>query len=405
MNSTNLKEDENYQIYNDGRIYSKYSNKFLSYTMYNGYYGVSLKSTKIKKTIRVHRLVALYFVPNNLNKKTVNHIDGDKLNNDYTNLEWTTQIENNVHMQYMYFGSSSRQKRAVCQYNDDNELITYFPSMAEASRQTGISKDMISHCCRNKVNSTNDKNGNKYIFKYKEESSQKIPRPQDARQIEGFDNYYITPDGKIYSEWYQQYLHTQINSDGYEYVTLKNKKKKRFQIHSLVAKYFIGDIGESNDQINHIDHNRANNNINNLEYVTASQNGHHKFINGRNAQMTRKIWQLDLDGNILNTYDSIADAARKNNLTYSSLGGAVQGRLKTLKGYRWQYFDTPILPLEPNKLNTRKVVVYYDDGISILFDSVKEAAKEYNMDTRRISDACKSSRKYKDHVFTYASSD
>ena len=51
----------------------------------------------VKKTVRVHRLVALSFIPNLESKKTVNHIDGDKSNNYVHNLEWMTNTENMRH--------------------------------------------------------------------------------------------------------------------------------------------------------------------------------------------------------------------------------------------------------------------------------------------------------------------
>lgn len=60
------------------------------------YYNVQLSRDNINKYYSVHRLVATHFVPNIENKSTVNHIDGDRYNNCYSNLEWCT-VKENIH--------------------------------------------------------------------------------------------------------------------------------------------------------------------------------------------------------------------------------------------------------------------------------------------------------------------
>ena len=62
-----------------------------------GYKKVDFKKDGKRESVKIHRLVAKHFVANPYDKNTVNHIDGDPLNNYYKNLEWTNQGENIIH--------------------------------------------------------------------------------------------------------------------------------------------------------------------------------------------------------------------------------------------------------------------------------------------------------------------
>ena len=85
----------NYVIYEDGRVWSKKTNRILKQTfMTSGYKRVHLCNHPIKNQLSVHRLVAIHFIPNPLNKPHVHHEDGNKLNNHVSNLRWLTHIEN-----------------------------------------------------------------------------------------------------------------------------------------------------------------------------------------------------------------------------------------------------------------------------------------------------------------------
>lgn len=86
---------ENYIIYSDGRVFSKYKRIFLSPRMCRGGYSfVNLYQSRKMKSVKIHRLVALHFIPNPANKPCVDHIDGDKSNNHVSNLRWATISEN-----------------------------------------------------------------------------------------------------------------------------------------------------------------------------------------------------------------------------------------------------------------------------------------------------------------------
>jgi hypothetical protein len=71
--------------------------KMLSAVKRNKYLAVTLWMLNSKSMHSVHRLVAAAFLPNPENKATVNHIDGNKMNNHVENLEWATHSENSIH--------------------------------------------------------------------------------------------------------------------------------------------------------------------------------------------------------------------------------------------------------------------------------------------------------------------
>jgi hypothetical protein len=66
-----------------------------------GYKRIVLSKSGKTKTFMVHRLVLLSFIKNEFNKKSVNHKDGDKANNQIENLEWATLSENQIHRYYV----------------------------------------------------------------------------------------------------------------------------------------------------------------------------------------------------------------------------------------------------------------------------------------------------------------
>jgi hypothetical protein len=85
----------NYLIYDDGRVYSKKRNIFLKYnTNEIGYKFVDLYNNGKRKNIKVHRLVAIHYIPNNDNSLEVDHIDRDKTNNNVSNLRWVNHSDN-----------------------------------------------------------------------------------------------------------------------------------------------------------------------------------------------------------------------------------------------------------------------------------------------------------------------
>lgn len=92
----NIKTD--YIVYHDGKVYSEVSERFLKpYLNSNGYLRYNLRVNGKKIRLYAHQLVAQTYISNPHNKPTVNHDNGEKLDNHIDNLSWMTYTEQNIH--------------------------------------------------------------------------------------------------------------------------------------------------------------------------------------------------------------------------------------------------------------------------------------------------------------------
>ena len=90
-----IEDYPNYLIYPNGDVYNKKSNRLLKQSPdKNGYLKVCLSNNGKKKTIKIHRLIAIHYIPNPDNKPCVDHINHNTQNNNISNLRWVTIREN-----------------------------------------------------------------------------------------------------------------------------------------------------------------------------------------------------------------------------------------------------------------------------------------------------------------------
>lgn len=147
----------NYEISNRGNIRNKNTKHILAqYITRNGYCHVAIRDGKKWKGIYIHRAVAETFIPNTDNKPQVNHIDGDKTNNNVSNLEWVTHSENMCHALSM--GLASNKDRNIILTYEEAEWIRqhYIPRDRKygsrgLGRQFGVSHQMILDIVHNKT--------------------------------------------------------------------------------------------------------------------------------------------------------------------------------------------------------------------------------------------------------------
>ena len=90
-------------------------------------------------------------------------------------------------------------------------------------------------------------------------------------------DYYVSSDGRVASMKSKKWLRCSIVK-GYKYIKIKvDGKRKNVYVHRMVAECFLG---ESTLEVNHIDGNKMNNNVENLEYATHKDNMEHAYKNG-----------------------------------------------------------------------------------------------------------------------------
>lgn len=134
-----------------------------------------------------------------------------------------------------------------------------------------------------------------------------------------------------------------IKPNGYKVIDLyKNKKKKKFYIHRLVAESFI-DNPLNKPEINHINENKLDNRVGNLEWCTSSENKLAGTVVKR-ANETRKnkkvaykkVAMCDLNDNIIQIFDSIEIAVNETGVNRKTIYNSCNNKFKTRK-YKWKY--------------------------------------------------------------------
>ena len=117
----------------------------------NGYYMVGFFSKKERININIHRAMMETFVPNPSSYPHINHIDGNKLNNNLMNLEWCSSSYNTQHVHTIGLATSEHCEIEVHQYYLDGSYKASFKSLHEAARQTDGHASNIKHCIDGKI--------------------------------------------------------------------------------------------------------------------------------------------------------------------------------------------------------------------------------------------------------------
>lgn len=211
--------------------------------------------------------------------------------------------------------------------------------------------------------------------------------------INNEETYYsVSDEGQVRNDNTGKILKQQIQN-GYCHCGLSiNKKQKRCRVHRLVAQAFIPNP-ENKEYVNHKNGDRQDNTVENLEWVTASENAIHAIKTGlRTAQGNKRpVVQYSMNGDKMMVFNSIADAARATGAQGSKISLACQRKRRSAGDYQWRYADDKqdVERIEKKWFSGKKVAQCDEDfNIIQTFDSYHAAAKAVKGSDSAISRIC-----------------
>ena len=166
--------------------------------------------------------------------------------------------------------------------------------------------------------------------------------------IDEFPDYEINREGEIRNKHTKKHLSLNPNAVGYVAVCLhKDKKAYNRQLHVLIAQKYIPNP-ENKPIVNHIDENRANNNVNNLEWVDAKENANHgdrgeKIAHRRSVPVN----EYDIYGHYIRTWVSVAAFGRHYNVAPSNVSAVARGAWNAIAGRQVRYYTGDLSDISP----------------------------------------------------------
>ena len=330
----------NYEVSSKGQVRNIITNTYLKLLKNaSGYNRCNLCNDLIHKTFVVHRLVAKEFIDNSENKPTVDHIDKNKQNNCVSNLRWATHKEqnSNKNIPKRKYGNTLSIWRIDKNTNEKLELYNSLRYASEWIINNNLSKiknnnyksvmSKISSVAKNKIHCNQGNTGALEFIKEDQEIWKEISTNNSKK-------YYVSSNGRIKTP-NNHIKKCFCKCNGYYVVSINTKL---FYVHRLVALTFLENF-ENKELVNHIDGNKLNNQLTNLEFSTSLENNLHKIQTGL-SNWTKKVIQYDKNMNKLNQFNSVADTARFLNIGKSCITDNCSGKYKTTKcGFLFRYAE------------------------------------------------------------------
>lgn len=163
------------------------------------------------------------------------------------------------------------------------------------------------------------------------------------KEIEGYEELYaVSTAGRVYSFRRGIIMSCGLVQGYYQVCLTKNGVQSNFYVHRLVAAAFIPNP-DNLPIVNHIDENKTNNNVENLEWVTYQENTLHSLNNckkqegqKKRGRKGKKVNQYSIDGIFLQMWPSITEASKTLDIPQSSISLCCKGRYGSAGGFIWR---------------------------------------------------------------------
>ena len=153
------------------------------------------------------------------------------------------------------------------------------------------------------------------------------------KKIEGFPDYSITEDGRVWSHKTKKWLKPRLNTRKYKFVSLcKNREVKQKTVHRLVAETYLPNP-ENRPEVDHIDGNKLNNHVSNLQWLTTSEHARKDRLGSKHGYYDHTLyrWLNPDNGLIISTQ---YDLRMKYDLIQPAISDIIRGKRKSHKGFK-----------------------------------------------------------------------